>query len=1298
LAGSGTLVTGIGTITGTTGAGTVTTVAAGTTLQGTADSLPLDILDYGEVVFLQGSDGTYEGTISGSGNVTKKGAGTLTFDNANTFTGVLSFDGGAIAAASLADLGDGSGFSFDGGGLRFLGSFNVGQAIALNAGNGTFDTNGQQATLSGVLSGTGALVKTGAGVLTLTGSDYHQGGFVVNGGTLRLGSGEWPSSPGALTVNAGTFDLNGHSVSLPTIAGSGGVIALGGGNLTVGGTAGSSSFAGAITGSGMLIEYGSGYTLTLTGANTYTGGTTLYGGILRLGAGGSLLAGGALALGGGTFDIGGGTQTLGSVTGSSGSVTLSGGTLIDASVVSLAAGLQLSGYGWLQATVDGPGILAASGGKLEVLGSLADSAATDIRIGSTAGTVLKLDAPVGSASVHPAVTFGGGNSVLDLSALTLSDFHAVLLGFGQGEGIRLAGAASATLDASGRVLTVLDASGNALGNLTLGASYAGASFTVSNGLLTVQGTVDRTLDAAGTASLLERGSQFLLEDAGSDNGEVLRFQGQAVSESMLGAWRPIAAEKSDTGYALVWQDAATGQFALWQADAAGNLAPTAQGPVTGSSLALETLETQFQQDLNGDGTVGVAQTVIESAGATQLVQSADEYDLLDNGTHLGPALTNGGNPVTAGEFGDWHPIGAAKTSTGYQVVWRSGASDSYTVWNVDSWGHYQSDPYGTMSGLALASQGFENEFEQDLNGDGTIGVQGQIIESSGNTQLVEMDNAYLLLDSTQRGPVLTYQGAPVTAGEFGSWHPISAERMGSGYEVVWQNGVAGQYMVWTTDANGAFASIVISSIAGSSLAFEQLETTFQQDLNGDGTIGVVTTTIESAGATQLVQRADQFLLWDANNNGPTLSYGGSPVTAGEFSAWRPIGAEKTASGYEVAWRFGGADQYTIWNTDTAGNFVNDPVGVLSGESLTLQGYETSFQQDLNGDGTIGVVETAIGSAGPTLLMQRANQFSLSIGGHDGPSLSYGGAPVTAGEFGDWRPIGVEKTASGYEVAWQFGTADQYTIWDTDAGGAMVSNTVGVVSGSSFAIESRETAFQQDLNGDGTIGVVETTIENAGATQLVQRADEFSLWDANHDGPTLGYGGAPVTAGEFGAWRPIGAEKTATGYEVAWQFGTADQYTIWDTDAGGAMVSNTVGVVSGSSFAIESRETAFQQDLNGDGKIGVVETTIESAGATQLVQRADEFVLWDANRDGPTLGYGGAPVTAGEFDAWHPIGAEKTASGYELAWQFGTADQYTIWNTDAAGGFVNDPVGVLSGASLTAQGFDTSFHQVLVASK
>ena len=64
----------------------------------------------------------------------------------------------------------------------------------------------------------------------------------------------------------------------------------------------------------------------------------------------------------------------------------------------------------------------------------------------------------------------------------------------------------------------------------------------------------------------------------------------------------------------------------------------------------------------------------------------------------------------------------------------------------------------------------------------------------------------------------------------------------------------------------------------------------------------------------------------------------------------PIGAEQTATGYDVAWKVAGADQYTVWNTDSNGNYISNIIGVVSGTSTALESLETSFHQDLNGDG------------------------------------------------------------------------------------------------------------------------------------------------------------------------------------------------------------------------------------------------------------------------------------------------------------------------------------------------------------
>ena len=217
-----------------------------------------------------------------------------------------------------------------------------------------------------------------------------------------------------------------------------------------------------------------------------------------------------------------------------------------------------------------------------------------------------------------------------------------------------------------------------------------------------------------------------------------------------------------------------------------------------------------------------------------------------------------------------------------------------------------------------------------------------------------------------------------------------------------------------------------------------------------------TTVIEADGSTSLVEVGSNFFFYPVGgSSGPELSYSSAPFVAGQFGNWTPIGVEQTASGYEVAWKVTGADQYTVWNTDSSGNYLSNAIGVVSGSSVALESFEPGFHQDLNSDGVIGVPNETTG----TSLVEvgsnvGSNFFFYPVGGSSGPELKYSGTPVVAGQFGAWTPFGVEQMASGgYEVAWQLTGTDQYTVWNTDSTGNYVSNAVGVVSGSTISMNN-----------------------------------------------------------------------------------------------------------------------------------------------------------------------------------------------------------------------------------------------------
>jgi serralysin len=195
----------------------------------------------------------------------------------------------------------------------------------------------------------------------------------------------------------------------------------------------------------------------------------------------------------------------------------------------------------------------------------------------------------------------------------------------------------------------------------------------------------------------------------------------------------------------------------------------------------------------------------------------------------------------------------------------------------------------------------------------------------------------------------------------------------------------------------------------------------------------------------------------------------------------------------------------------------------------------------------------------------------------------GGVAVTTG--GIWTPIGAVRVAGGdYDVAWKNTSTGQYTAWSTDSNGNYLGQLFGPVSGNSGALESLETTFNQDLNGDGTVGIPKVVIQTDGSIALTEVGNNFYLYNGG-TGPELKMGGVAVTTG--GVWTPIGAVQVAGGdYDVAWKNTSTGQYTAWSTDSSGNYLGQLFGAVPGNNGALESLETTFNQDLNGDGVIGL----------------------------------------------------------------------------------------------------------------
>ena len=343
----------------------------------------------------------------------------------------------------------------------------------------------------------------------------------------------------------------------------------------------------------------------------------------------------------------------------------------------------------------------------------------------------------------------------------------------------------------------------------------------------------------------------------------------------------------------------------------------------------------------------------------------------------------------------------------------------------------------------------------------------QATPSTGSASVVEVgSNFYLSSNSGGSTFELQYSNAYVVAGQFGALTPIAATQTATGYEVAWKVTGANEYDVWKIDSSGNYVSDT-GVISGTSTELEALETSFHQDLNGDGVIGFSTTVIETGGSTSLTQVASNYYLY-SGGTGPSLKQGGVAVVAGQFGAMTPIAVEQTATGYDVAWKVTGADQYTVWSTDSNGNFVSAIIGTVSGTSTALESIEPLFHQDLNGDGTIGLT-------GPNLSFIGAGDLTAG-GGADLVWQNGGGADlwvsngstltqvaVPGGSMGaEWTAYGVgDFNGDGNADLLWINTSGQAAIWEMNG-----PNIVGVGVSTGKMGAEWHVAGIGDFNGDG----------------------------------------------------------------------------------------------------------------------------------------------------------------------------------------------------------------------------------------
>ncbi|RFF16967.1 autotransporter outer membrane beta-barrel domain-containing protein, partial [Salmonella enterica] len=1031
-------------------------------------------------------------------SLTKTGAGTLILNAENTYTGGTLISDGTLVASNVEALG--------------TGDITDNAVLELNTG-GDFDN---------AISGSGQVVKSGDETLTLSGSNTYTGGTIISGGTLVATNVE-ALGTGDVTDNA-TLELN---------------------------TGG--DFDNAIGGTGSVVKSGD-KTLTLSGANSYTGGTTISGGTLvasnveALGSGDvtdnatlELNTGGDFANNiGGTGSVvksGDKTLTLSGTNSYTGGTTISGGTLVANNVEALGTGdvtnnatLELNTGGDFDNAISGSGQVVKSGDKTLTLS--------------------------GANSYSGATTISGG---------TLIATHVNALGTGA-----IDNRASLLLDASGQ-FTVTDLTTESGGNTEIGAGSTLQATTLtqkSDSTLTINlngNTVDPVIHAASQVSLAGT-----LDITGV--GDVL--DSDPASTDDLDTFTLIASDKTIAG------DFEKLTVAGMDADLADFITVDGRIDDTGKQYELTTALTWYADRddavtdahgtfnlTNADGSFAV-NTVLENVDATLDPASATGWDgtsLIKQGagtlilnaenTYTGGTTISGGTLVATNVdalgSGDVTDDATLELNTGGTFDNAIGGSGNVVKSGADTLTLSGSNSYTggtTISGGTLVASNVEALGTGDVTNNATLELNtgGDFINNIGGTGRVEKSGDDTLTLSGSN----TYTGGTLING--GTLVASNVEALGTGDVTdnatlalntggTFDNAISGSGQVVksgdeTLTLSGTNSYTGGTTISGGTLVATNVEALGSGDVTDDATLELNTGgTFDNAisGSGQVVKSGDKMLTLSGANSysGGTLISDGTLVA----SNVEALGTGDVTNNATLA-------------LNTGGDFTNNISGsgqvVKSGdETLTLSGSNTYTGGTLISGGTL--VATNVDALG-TGDVTNSSTLELNTGGTFDNVISGSGQVVKSGDD--------TLTLSG---------ANSYTGGTLISGGTLVATSVEAL-GSGDVTDNAVL----ELNTGGTF-------DNAisGSGQGVKSGDKtLTLSGANsYTGGTTISGGTLVASnvealgsGDIDNYASL--QLNASGQFVTANLTTHDN-AITAIGAGSALRANTLTQEANSTLAV-----------------------------------------------------------------------------------------------------------------------------------
>ncbi len=687
---------------------------------------------------------------AGAGALLKTGNGTLILEGANTYTGGTIITAGTIQAGlngAQDTLGAGS-LTFNGTDATFRVAGNIPNSTRsyFLLETGTIDTNGFDLMLNGVASGLGGVVKTGLGTLTLNRTNTYTGTTVINEGTLTVNGSSAIVDTSAVAVGAGAAFNLAASETVGSIAGAGNVM-LGSNTLTAGGDNSSTTLSGIISGTGSLTKTGNG-ALTLSGANTYNGTTTLSAGQLNINN--------AAALGNSTFTIVSGTIDN----------TSAGAIMLNNNVQNWNGDFTFTGTNDLDM---GTGAVAmnatrnvnVANGNFTVGGNISGSTFGLTKNGSGTMVLSGANTYNGTTEINGGtLAVSGGSAIADGNTVFLSNAVGVAFSINGGETIgSLQGGGAIggnVVIGSGQTLTVAETGSNSfngsitgsgnliksgVGNMTLtGTSTFNGSTTISAGKLVINGSAANSeltignggtlggIGAVGSVTVQSGGriapgnspgniavSTLTLEGGGGYNWEIANVTGSAGTD-----WDLITVG-GGSGAATI--NATSGnKFTIY---ISGN--PTGWNTNNSSSWNIVSWGAVSGFDANA--------FAVDTTGFTGTAP-VGTWALANTGGYLNLAY-NVGNPTWNGGTGNWDSGFTPNLTGGNMSIYFVGNSTATATNNIAS-ATVNSVASITFNSTAGAFTLNANSGSAGYDTASALALNGNIVNNSMNTQTINL--------------------------------------------------------------------------------------------------------------------------------------------------------------------------------------------------------------------------------------------------------------------------------------------------------------------------------------------------------------------------------------------------------------------------------------------------------------------------------------------------------------------------------------------------------------------------------